>query len=283
MLPAAALALSFALAASVQLQPGAAYPGDLVLVTVRGSEKEPSGTFGKTDLDFYIHGDVWQALIPLSVDEKEGEQELRVRLVAAGKEEDVAGTLEVLPDKFRKSELKVARKFTNPSAKQKKWMADDQRAFNTAWDQERMDPAFGANFVWPRLAEITAPFGDRRLFNGKQQSQHYGLDIDASTGDPIYAANDGKIVMVRECFGSGNTVIIFHGMGLYTAYFHLSKFEVEPNMNVKQGQLIGLAGKTGRVTGPHLHWGAKVKGRWVNAQSLIDLDFGQPLSSPLPR
>ena len=111
------------------------------------------------------------------------------------------------------------------------------------------------------------------MFNGKQKSQHYGMDLDGSTGDPIYAANDGEVVMVRDCFGSGNTVVLHHGARLFTAYFHMSKFETKPGAKVKRGQLIGLVGKTGRVTGPHLHFGAKIDGKWVNPLSVLALDF----------
>jgi murein DD-endopeptidase MepM/ murein hydrolase activator NlpD len=120
---------------------------------------------------------------------------------------------------------------------------------------------------------VTAPFGDLRLFNGKKQSQHFGVDLDGSTGDPIEAANDGTVVMVRECYASGNTVIVNHGAGLYTLYFHMSHFDVQPGDKVKQGQLLGRVGKTGRVTGPHLHWSGKIDGLYVDAQALMKLDF----------
>ncbi|MFK8861966.1 M23 family metallopeptidase, partial [Escherichia coli] len=75
---------------------------------------------------------------------------------------------------------------------------------------------FGDSFGWPRRDVITGTFGDKRMYNGKLKSQHYGLDLDGETGDPIVAANDGEVVMVRECFGSGNTVVVHHGGRLFT-------------------------------------------------------------------
>ena len=90
---------------------------------------------------------------------------------------------------------------------------------------------------------------------------------------PDYAANDGEVVMVRDCFASGNTVLVHHGGRLFTAYFHMSKFEVKEGQKVKRGELLGLVGKTGRVTGPHLHFGVKLDGRWVNAESLLRLSM----------
>jgi murein DD-endopeptidase MepM/ murein hydrolase activator NlpD len=132
---------------------------------------------------------------------------------------------------------------------------------------------FEEPFAWPKLSRLTAPFGDLRMFNGKKQSQHFGTDIDGDTGDPAYAANDGVVVMNRECFGSGNTVLIHHGLGIYTAYFHLSRFDVKKGDRVRKGDQVGLVGMTGRVTGPHLHWGVKIDGRWIDPESLLRLDF----------
>jgi len=124
---------------------------------------------------------------------------------------------------------------------------------------------------------MTAPFGDLRLFNGKAQSQHFGLDLDGRVGDPIEAANDGAVVMVRPCYASGNTVIVDHGGGLYTMYFHLSHFEVKEGQKVARGQLLGLVGRTGRVTGPHLHFSVKVDGLYVDGATVLGLPFAELL------
>ena len=275
MLPITALALSILATASVRIQPGTARPGDAVLITINGADPqhEPQGRLGGEDLDFLPSPGGWQALVGLSVDLPPGSLELAVRLVADAQELDIQGTLEVIDPQFRSSELKVSKKFVSPSKAQRAWSRRDQAAFDAAFSQPRTEPLFTDSFDWPRLAVVTAPFGDLRMFNGKKKSQHYGVDIDGETGTDAFASNDGKVVMQRECFGSGNTVILFHGMGLYTAYFHLSRFDVKAGQKVKKGQRIGLIGKTGRVTGPHLHWGAKISGRWVDAQSVLRLDF----------
>ena len=260
--------------ASVQLQPGTARPGDLVLVTVRDVSGQPQGRLGGFALDFHPFAAGWQALLGLPVDTPDGSLELSVSLPAdAGQTGLIEGTLEVVPGDFRKSELHVSKKFVSPSKSERQWSKKDQQAFDAAFAQERTDRLFANRFDWPRNAEVTAPFGDLWMFNGKKKSQHFGTDLEGAIGDDANASNDGKVVMVRACFGSGNTVVLFHGMGLYTAYFHLSRFDVKVGEMVKQGQRLGLVGKTGRVTGPHLHWGAKITGRWVDAQSLLRLDF----------
>ncbi|MDP1919006.1 MAG: M23 family metallopeptidase [Myxococcales bacterium] len=260
--------------ASVHLQPGVARPGDAVLVTVLGVVKAPTGTLGPQTLDFLPIADGFQALVALSVEASLGPRELSVDLLPeGGTETTITGTLELEEPGWPKRELKVAKKFTNPSKAEQLRSARDQKAFEDAFDIDLEPWLFGSDFTWPRPPEITAPFGDLRLMNGKKKSQHFGTDLDGNTGDPITAANAGEVVMVRDCFGSGNTVLIHHGGRLFTAYFHLSKFEVKEGDLVKAGQLLGKVGKTGRVTGPHLHFGVKLDGRWVDPQSLLDLKF----------
>lgn len=268
--------------ASVHLQPGAARPGDAVLITVLGVTKPPSGTLGPQTLDFLPIADGYQALVALSVEADLGPRTLEVNLIPDGGEETtLTGSLDVVEPGWPRRELKVAKKFTSPSRAEQLRSARDTKAFSEAFDVDLEPWLFSEDFQWPRPAEITAPFGDLRLMNGKKKSQHFGMDLDGNTGDPITAANAGEVVMVRDCFASGNTVLVHHGGRLFTAYFHLSKFEVKEGDRVKPGQLLGRVGKTGRVTGPHLHFGVKLDGRWVDPASVLALKFFE-LSPALP-
>lgn len=270
------LALTLALAgAEVRLQPGSARPGDPVLVTVTGVSEAPTGRLGRQELTFLPFHAGWQALIGLSVEKAPGALPLELVLVDETGKQAFSGTLDVLPANFRRRELTVSKRFTSLSKKDRARSAADQKAFTEAFDRDFEPWLFSDDFGWPRAAEVTAPFGDIRLLNKKKKSQHFGMDLDGSTGDPIFASNAGEVVLVRDCFASGNTVLLHHGGRLFTAYFHLSKFEVKAGEVVKKGQLLGLVGKTGRVTGPHLHWGVKLDGRWVNGATLIDLEFDE--------
>ncbi len=266
---------SLALAATVSLQPGTARPGDVVRIGVKGSERQPDGTLGDWLLDFQKNGEDWEALVALPVDLEDGEYDLDVSIVTGGEELSLAGSLDVVPPNFPAKQLTVDRKFISPSKAQRAWSARDQVAFDRAFRQPMSPRLFTGQFEWPRYAELNAPFGDLRMFNGKKASQHFGVDIDGEIGDDAFAANDGKVVMARECFGSGNTVLLYHGLGLYTAYFHFTKILVKQGQKVKRGEKLGLIGKTGRVTGPHLHWGAKLQGHWVDAASLVKLDWSE--------
>jgi murein DD-endopeptidase MepM/ murein hydrolase activator NlpD len=181
--------------------------------------------------------------------------------------------LEVVEPGFASKELGVAPRFIEPPPRARRRMRLDQAAFKRAFAQEPAPPIFAANFAWPRLAEVTGRFGDKRLFNGKKKSQHYGEDLEGRVGDPVAAANDGRVVLVRDCYASGRSVVIWHGAGLYSVYFHLSRALVRPGTEVRRGQTIGRVGRTGRVTGPHLHWGVKLGDLYVDPESVLRLDF----------
>ncbi len=112
------------------------------------------------------------------------------------------------------------------------------------------------------------------MFNGKKQSQHYGTDLAGAVGEPVLAAHDGVVALVRDCFASGKSIAIAHGAGLFSVYFHLSGFTVQSGDRVVRGQQIGKVGATGRVTGPHLHFGVKVVETYVDPDSVYRLAFG---------
>jgi murein DD-endopeptidase MepM/ murein hydrolase activator NlpD len=123
-------------------------------------------------------------------------------------------------------------------------------------------------------------FGHRRVFNGQPRAPHSGADLRAQTGTPILAANRGRVVLAKELFYSGNAVFIDHGQGLYTTYLHLSRIDVAVGDVVERGQLLGLAGATGRVTGPHLHWGVRILDARVDPFSLVRLSAQQEGNPP---
>jgi murein DD-endopeptidase MepM/ murein hydrolase activator NlpD len=269
-LPLALLALATSATSPVlQLSPGRVRPGDLVMISVRGVSECPSGTLAEAPLRFFTQAGECRALWPTPVEQPPGELEVAVGLPTG----PLVGVLEVEPATFPSRELTVSRKFVEPPPKVRKRMAADRAAFAKAFAQPFTPPLFSSDFTWPRQARITAPFGDLRTFNGKKQSQHYGMDLDGRPGEPIYAANDGQVVMTRDNYAAGQTVIVHHGAQLYTTYFHLSKMVVGKGERVKQGQLLGEVGATGRVTGPHLHFGVKVGALYVDPASLYRLRF----------
>ena len=268
----------------VLLQPATARPGDPVLVTVRGLREAPIGTLGERPLRFYPSGDGFQALTGLPVEQTPGEVVVKVTgtpVEGGAGPEELQARLDVVAPGWRVRTLSVAHKFVKPPPEVQARMEADQAAFTEAFAQPFAPPLFTQDFAWPRQAKVTAPFGDLRTFNGQKQSQHYGTDLDGRTGAPVHAANAGTVVMTRDNYAAGNTVLVHHGAGLYTSYFHLSATAVKVGQRVQRGQLLGKVGRTGRVTGPHLHWGAKVEGLWVDPTTLLTLGFA-PGTKPAP-
>ena len=117
----------------------------------------------------------------------------------------------------------------------------------------------------------SSTFGNKRVFNGQLKSYHNGVDFRARTPIPVYAANSGVVTLAESLFYSGNAVIIDHGTGIFTIYAHLSRIDVAAGSYIEKGQRLGLTGATGRVSGPHLHWGVKINGIAVNPMQLIEV------------
>lgn len=128
-------------------------------------------------------------------------------------------------------------------------------------------------FVLPTKGAVMNSFGKRRIINGEPRNPHSGEDFAAPEGSPVVAANDGVVSLIGDHFFSGHSIFIDHGDGLYTMYFHLSKVLVMPAQHVRKGDVIGLVGSSGRATGPHLHWGARLNGSRINPLELTHLAF----------
>ncbi len=133
-------------------------------------------------------------------------------------------------------------------------------------------------FIRPIESIKTSEYGSARTYNGVLKSYHGGVDFRALTPLPILASNDGIVVLAKERYYAGGTIIIDHGEGIYTCYFHLSQFDAKVGDKVARGQSIGLSGATGRITGPHLHFGVMVHGIQsdpINLLTQINQLFGE--------
>ena len=128
---------------------------------------------------------------------------------------------------------------------------------------------YNNGFVLPAKGPISGVYGSQRILNGKPRSPHYGIDIALPKGHEVVSPMDGIVVFSNnDLYYSGGTIIIAHGQGLTTSYLHLSEILVSVNNIVRRGELIGKVGATGRATGPHLHWGAELKGKRIDPKYL---------------
>jgi murein DD-endopeptidase MepM/ murein hydrolase activator NlpD len=151
---------------------------------------------------------------------------------------------------------------------------ENERAREIGREAHNHAPMWTASFLKPRTSVVTSEFGSGRLFNGALTTRHLGVDFRGAVGEPIRAANRGVVALVDNFFLAGNVIYIDHGAGVVTAYFHMSKTLVAAGDTVKRGQVIGLVGNTGRVTGPHLHWAARYGAITVNPLDLLALGSG---------
>jgi hypothetical protein len=126
-------------------------------------------------------------------------------------------------------------------------------------------------FVAPRDSRVTSRYGTGRVFNGEVRSRHLGVDFDGTVGDPVRAANRGVVALVGDFYYAGRVIYLNHGAGVITAYLHLSETLVAPGDTVEAGALIGKVGRSGRVTGPHLHWAAKYGAASLDGATLLAL------------
>jgi murein DD-endopeptidase MepM/ murein hydrolase activator NlpD len=176
---------------------------------------------------------------------------------------------------FPATRLQVATRFTAPDAPTVERIRREREIVRAALATVTTVPLWNGAFIMPRDDATTSPYGQRRLFNSELRSRHTGLDIRGRTGEPVVAANSGRVILARDLFYSGNAVYIDHGLGIVTGYFHLSKHEVTEGQWVEKGQLIGRVGATGRVTGPHLHWGLYLQGAALDPSTLLGPDLSR--------
>ena len=125
------------------------------------------------------------------------------------------------------------------------------------------------SFIPPKAGKFINSFGRKRFFNNEERAPHSGLDIPAPIGQKVVAPADGIVVQTGDYFFNGKTVLIDHGQGLISMFCHLSKIEVSKGQHITQGELLGLVGNTGRVTGPHLHWVMSLNDARVDPQLLL--------------
>lgn len=176
--------------------------------------------------------------------------------------------------------LSVEGKFTEPNPEQEKQIAADQKTKEDYLNRVTPEREWKGKFTAPAEAAISDVFGSQRIFNGKAQRPHFGLDFRVPTGTGVDAMNSGTVLLARFLYFEGNCVVIDHGQGLLTLYLHLSQIEVKEGDVVQRGQEIGLSGGTGRATGPHLHVAVRWQGTYLDPARLMQLTF--PRQQALP-
>ena len=263
---------------SIDISYRALCPGEVVKVVIQ--ENQPLSRVriefsGKIyDLRKRVAPTRWMTLVGLDLSMQPGIYFMNFTLLyQGGKTEKKKEAIQVVPKDFPVKRLWVDEKYVTPPSEvleriqiESELVSSLYKIFSQEWLGE-------GEFIVPCVGEPYPNFGERRFFNGKPRSPHSGVDISASAGTPVNASNSGKVLLATDLYYSGNTVIIDHGLGVISMYCHFSKIDVDRGQSVNKGDKIGEVGATGRVTGPHLHWGIKVSNSRVDPLSLIFLDF----------
>jgi murein DD-endopeptidase MepM/ murein hydrolase activator NlpD len=238
-----------------------------------------TGTWLGHDLTFSYNPSTksWFALAGVSFDTKPGKYSLELAGENAVTKAPLkfSGTFTVARAQYPeiKVELAVEKKFTEPSREQLKQIDESKKVKEEYLGRVTPDREWNGNFAAPVDAPTSDVFGSRRIFNGVAQREHQGLDYRVPTGTPVAAMNDGTILLARFLYFEGNCVVIDHGQGLLTLYFHMSELKVKEGDPVKRGQVIGLSGGTGRATGPHLHVAVRWQATYLDPARLLQLSL----------
>ncbi len=239
------------LAAEIALPRASSVPGGVVILPLRGGEPAPRAEFNGSRVMLLPDGANWRAVVGIPLAQKPEPAALTV--IRGARSESLRFV--VKPKTYSIQRLSVAPSKVNLTPE------DEARV---AREQVKLKAAL-ATFSEPLPATLlmqqpipgvrSSSFGLRRFFNKQARNPHSGMDIAAATGVPVRAPADGVVVDTGEYFFNGNNVLIDHGGGLVTMYCHLSAIDVQVGQKLKTGDVLGKVGATGRVTGPHLHWG----------------------------
>lgn len=249
---------------AISVQPQTARAGDAVLITVTGVRRVPRGSADGKPLTFFPARRGYQAVfaVPLDTDDD------TITVEVDGAKQPAA--IGVRAVQFPETDVIVEEEFANPPAEERAQIDEDNRSVISAMTRDKHPPRFARAFRRP-AGKITSRFGEWRTFNDGHRSQHLGLDFAARVGTPVLAANTGIVTLVRDTYLAGKVVILSHGGGMATGYFHLSAVAVREGDMVRGGELIARAGRTGRTTGPHIHLAVHVPGGFVNPASFTKL------------
>jgi murein DD-endopeptidase MepM/ murein hydrolase activator NlpD len=268
----------------LELSAPQASQGSLILTVVRSQKplREVTGKWNEREVYFWeggltvaahrsTHTYVNEVLLGVDLEKAPGDYEFSVSATMEnGEHAECTAALTVRAGKFATESLTVQKRFVEPDEQQAQRAVAEQEKLRRIFDHVTPEKLWHGPFRLPLSGGVRGTnFGKRRILNGQPRSPHTGADFPAPTGTPIHATQSGRVVLAEELYFSGNTVIIDHGLGIYSLYGHLSATDVAVGDSVKAGAVIGKVGATGRVTGPHLHWGVTVNKARVNPIQLV--------------
>ena len=243
-------------------------PGGTAVIAVAAvnSDAAPIVMFDDKRVLVLRREDEWVAVIGIPLTQSIGPAKAIVRIVD---QESSTITFEVKPYAYREQHLTVARAYVDLTEEQLHRAGRERKIIDGALINWRDVDLTDLSLIEPVAGRRSSSFGLRRFFNEQPRSPHKGMDVAANLGTPVIAPGDGTVTATGNYFFNGNTVIIDHGQGFVTMYCHLDEIGVEEGQRLTTGMPIGKVGATGRVTGPHLHFGTYLNGTAVDPALLL--------------
>lgn len=261
------LCLILAPAVALELPRLSAVPGGVALVPLPASPQRPQVQFQNKPVLVIEREGQWLALVGIPLGSASGQAELQVS-TRDGPRQTLAFAIEDKAYETQHITLTDTRRVT-PSAEDLERIARERTRIQAALRHFSDDMPDSLRMALPLEGRESSPFGLRRFFNEQPRNPHSGLDIAAPEGTPIQAPAGGRVIDTGEYFFNGNTVFLDHGQGLVTMYCHLHEIHVEEGQRVQAGEILGTVGKTGRATGPHLHWGVSLNDARVDPKLFL--------------
>lgn len=265
-----ALLLSYGLAHAITLPQQSAVPGGVAIIELAADSagETPKAHYNRKPLMVVRQNDRWLAVVGIPLTASLGEQKIE-QLTASGK--TIVHRFDVADKAYKTQHLTITNKRkVNPNAEDMKRIIKEKKLITSAlahWDER---PASRLTFIAPVEGRRSSSFGLRRVFNGQPRKPHSGMDIAAPSGTPIITPAAGTVINTGNYFFNGNSVFIDHGQGLITMYVHLNSVNVKEGDQLQQGDVLGTVGSTGRVTGPHLHWGVSLNDARVDPALFLE-------------
>lgn len=236
-------------------------PGGVAVLELPTSAQSPEAQFNGNPVMVLRQEMRWIAVVGLALDTKPGTKTLTGN--AGGMPFSI--DFEVSPKEYESQYLTIKNKRqVNPNPQDLERIKGDRKEMDGALALFTEQSADNTQFIQPVEGRKSSSFGLRRFYNNQPRRPHSGMDIAAPTGTPIRSPANGTVVATGDYFFNGNTVLLDHGNGLVTLYCHLSEISVSVGQNLSQGDVLGLVGATGRVTGPHLHWSVSLNRAMVD-------------------
>jgi murein DD-endopeptidase MepM/ murein hydrolase activator NlpD len=261
-------------AVGIALTARAFQPGELIVVELSPAQEPASLTltaFGRRVPVFRVSDHRWRALLGVDLEQAPGSYELAADAVLASGRVRETRPLLVEPKAFLTRTLSVNPDFVNPPPSTDARIEAEALFLRGVYSRSAGRRLWEGAFVRPVDDPANSAFGTRSVFNGEARNPHAGTDFLSKSGTPVRAPNAGRVVAARDLYFTGNTVIVDHGLGLFSVLAHLSRIQVEEGETVASGRIVGEVGSTGRVTGAHLHWSLRVGEARVDPLSALEI------------